>query len=135
MSRSADWPTDGDLFPCSEFIGLPAFKGGNLFRQPVEEILDRPPFRLVTGRKVEDVEGCNICLIRHFCGSPCMVEAYRVAQKGAFCHFYEEQARNALRLIADGRHEDFLWVGWDDGAEVSCALIEALRHLQSGPLT
>ncbi len=53
--------SDGDLFPCSEFIGLPAFKGGNLFRQPVEEILDSPPFRLVMGRKVEDVEGCDTC--------------------------------------------------------------------------
>ena len=51
--------SDGDLFPCSEFIGLPAFKGGNLFHQPVEEILDSPPFRLVAGRKVEDVEGCE----------------------------------------------------------------------------
>ena len=45
-----------------------------------------------------------------------------MAQKGAFCHFYEEQVRYALRLIADGRHEDFLWDGWDDGAEVSCAI-------------
>ncbi len=118
--------TDGDLFPCSEFIGLPAFKGGNLFRQPVEEILDSPAFRLVTGRKVEDVEGCDTCLIRHFCGSPCPAEAQEMnggmAQKGAFCQFYEEQVRYALRLIADARHEDFLWEGWDEGAEVSCAI-------------
>ena len=69
---------NGDLFPCSEFIGLPAFNGGNLFRQPVEEILDSPPFRLVTGRKVEDVAGCDTCLIRHFCGSPCPAEAHEM---------------------------------------------------------
>jgi uncharacterized protein len=117
---------NGDLFPCSEFIGLPAFNGGNMFRQPVEEILDSPPFRLVTGRKVEDVAGCDACLIRHFCGSPCPAEAHEMnggmEQKGAFCHFYEEQVRYALRLIADGRDEDFLWEGWDDGTEVICAV-------------
>ncbi len=118
--------TNGDLFPCSEFIGLPAFNGGNLFRQPIDEILDSPPFRLVSGRKVEDVAGCDTCLIRHFCGSPCPAEAHEMnggmQQKGAFCRFYEEQVRYALRLIADGRHEDFLWDGWDSGTEVSCAI-------------
>jgi uncharacterized protein len=115
---------NGDLFPCSEFIGLPAFKGGNLFREPVEEVLDSPPFRLVAGRKVEDIPGCDSCLIRHFCGSPCPAEAHEMnggmKEKGAFCQFYEEQVRYALRLIADRRHEDFLWQGWDEGAEVSC---------------
>ena len=32
---------------------------------------------------------------------------------GAFCELYEEQVRYALRLIADGRYEAFLWEGWD----------------------
>lgn len=117
---------DGNLFPCSEFIGLPSFSGGNLFRQPVAEILESPAFRLVTGRKVEDIPGCAQCPIRHFCGSPCPAEAHEMNggmdQKGAFCHFYEEQVRYALRLIADGRHQDFLWDGWDEGTEVACAI-------------
>ncbi len=117
---------NGDVFPCSEFIGLPAFNGGNLFRQPIEEILDSPPFRAVSGRKVEDVPGCDACLIRHFCGSPCPAEAHEMnggmQEKGAFCQFYEEQVRFALRLIAGGLHEDFLWDGWDNGTEVSCAI-------------
>ncbi len=118
--------TNGDLFPCSEFIGVPEFNGGNLFTQPIEEVLDSAPFRLVTGRKVEDIEGCDTCVIRHFCGSPCPAEAHEMnggmKQKGAFCRFYEEQVRYALRLIADGRHEDFLWDGWDAGTEVACAI-------------
>ena len=36
---------------------------------------------------------------------------------GAFCEFYERQVRYALRLIADGRAEDFLWDGWDKDTE------------------
>ncbi|MBY0431113.1 MAG: peptide-modifying radical SAM enzyme CbpB, partial [Rhodospirillales bacterium] len=46
---------NGDLFPCSEFIGLPTFNGGNLFRDDIDAVLDSPAFKLVTGRKVEDV--------------------------------------------------------------------------------
>ena len=109
--------TNGDLFPCSEFIGLPEFKGGNLFRNDIEKVLESKPFKKVTGRKVEDIEPCNRCAIRHFCGSPCPAEAHEMNggmdKTGAFCEFYEEQARYALRLIADNKHKAFLWDGWD----------------------
>jgi len=33
---------------------------------------------------------------------------------GAFCDLYEEQVRYALRLIADGKEDAFLWDGWDN---------------------
>ncbi len=110
---------DGDLFPCSEFIGLPEFKGGNLFQEPVGRALASEPFARVTGRRVEDIEPCRRCAVRHFCGSPCPAEAHEMhggmKQRGAFCELYEEQVRYALRLIADGRAGDFLWDGWDRG--------------------
>lgn len=112
---------NGDLFPCSEFIGLPAFKGGNVFRDDVETVLASPAFRTVAGRKVEDIEPCRRCAIRHFCGSPCPAEAHEanggMDRTGSFCEFYEEQTRYAMRLIADGRHEAFLWDGWDTGTQ------------------
>jgi uncharacterized protein len=109
---------NGDMFPCSEFIGLPAFKGGNLFKDEIAEVLQTEAFRKVTERKVEDVSPCNRCAIRHFCGSPCPAEAHEMngsmCRTGAFCEFYEEQVRYALRLIADGKLNDYLWDGWDD---------------------
>jgi len=112
---------NGDMFPCSEFIGLPHFRGGNLFADSIEEVLKSPAFAMVTGRKVEDVEPCNRCAIRHFCGSPCPAEAIEMngsmQRQGAFCGFYEDQVRYALRLIADERANDFLWDGWDSEAE------------------
>ena len=37
---------------------------------------------------------------------------------GAFCAFYREQVNYALRLIADGKADDYLWSGWDDGTEM-----------------
>jgi uncharacterized protein len=38
-------------------------------------------------------------------------------QPGAFCGLYEERVRYALRAIADGRHNAYLWDGWDRGTE------------------
>ncbi len=108
---------DGGLFPCSEFIGLPDYSGGNLFTDNLDEVLVSPAFSRVTGRKVEDIESCRSCAIRHFCGSPCPAEAQEMNggmdKRGAFCAFYEEQVRYAFRLLADQKADDFLFDGWD----------------------
>lgn len=116
---------DGDLFPCSEFIGLPSFNGGNLFTQTIEEILAGAPFQKVVGRKVEDISGCNTCAIRHFCGSPCPAEAHElngnIATQGGFCAFYKEQAAYAFRLIANGKENSYLWDGWDSSMKQTFA--------------
>jgi uncharacterized protein len=113
----------GDLFPCSEFIGIKKFKGGNIFRKDIQSILETMPFKTVTGRRIENIESCYRCAIRHFCGAPCPAEAWAmngsIETRGAFCELYEEQVRYALRLIADGKEESFLWDGWDKATSVS----------------
>ncbi len=117
---------NSDLFPCSGLIGLPEFIGGSLSSQPVEKVLDSAPFRLVTGRKVEDIAGCDTCVIRHFCGAPCPAEAHEMngsmKQKGAFCRSYKEQFHYTLRLIADGCHQDFPWDDCNEGTATTCAI-------------
>jgi uncharacterized protein len=98
-------------------LGLPEFSGGNIFSGDIEAALVTEPFKAVTGRKVEDIEPCKRCAVRHFCGSPCPAEAKEMNggfnKTGAFCELYEEQVRYALRLIADGKADDFMWAGWD----------------------
>lgn len=107
----------GDLFPCSEFIGLPEFCGGNLFKGEIEKAIENAAFRRVTSRNVEDIEPCSRCAVRHFCGSPCPAEAYTMNggmnRRGSFCGLYEEQIRYAFRQIADGKEEAYLWDNWD----------------------
>lgn len=114
---------NGDMFPCSEFIGLPSFKGGNLFTDEIGDVLASPAFVSVISRKVEDIEPCRRCAIRHFCGSPCPAEAVEMNgamdRPGAFCEFYEEQVRYAFRIIADGEEEAFLREGWDKGVKTT----------------
>jgi uncharacterized protein len=108
---------EGDVYPCSEFIGLPGFKGGNLFEDELPAILASDPFKMVTGRKVENITPCSRCAIRHFCGAPCPAEAYQahgsMEGRGAFCEFYEHQVRYAMRLIADKVESAYLWDNWD----------------------
>lgn len=117
---------DGSLFPCSEFIGLPQFNGGNLFEQSMESVLASPAFRQVTERNIDDFAPCGSCAIRPFCGSPCPAEAAEMNggmdQTGAFCDFYKAQTAYAFRLIADGIADDYLWDGWDDGVATSLDL-------------
>ncbi len=109
----------GDLFPCSEFIGLKKFKGGNLFKDDINKTLESEAFKRVTGRRIENIQPCSHCALRHFCGSPCPAEAHEMhgsmEKPGAFCELYEEQVRYAFRLIADGKEEAFLWDSWDRG--------------------
>ena len=117
---------NGDMFPCSEFIGLTRFRAGNLFEDDISRLMYSEQFRLVTGRTVEDIEPCRRCAIRHFCGSPCPAEAYEMnggmERTGAFCEFYEEQVRYAFRVIADGKADVYLWDGWDKGMKDTFAM-------------
>ena len=115
---------DGNLYPCSEFIGLPRFNGGNLFDAGgVDAALKSEAFSIVTARDVDTFAPCNDCAIRHFCGSPCPAEAHEMNggmdKIGAFCEFYKAQVSYAMRLIADGKASDFLWDGWDEGTETT----------------
>ena len=60
---------DSNLYPGSEFIGLPDFNGGNLFDAGgVETALKSDAFKFVTTRDVDTFSPCNDCAIRHFCG-------------------------------------------------------------------
>ncbi len=117
---------DGDLFPCSEFIGLDEFRGGNLFEDEMKDVLVSPAFRRVTERRIENFEPCRSCAIRHFCGAPCPAEVRSdgaaLNGRGAFCEFYKEQARYAFRAIADNRHEAYLWEDWAEGTRITFAL-------------
>jgi len=115
---------DGGLYPCSEFIGLPRFNGGNLLAEGgVEAALTSEAFRPVIERNVDKFSPCGDCAIRHFCGSPCPAEAAEMNggmdKIGAFCEFYKEQVNYAMRLIADGKADDYLWNGWDEGTETT----------------
>jgi len=111
----------GEVAPCSEFLGLPEFHGGNLFESSVQDLLATPAFTRVTSRVVEQLEPCRRCAVRHFCGAPCPAEVQAINGSlnapAPLCDFYAAQARYAFKSIADGRLDALLWDGWKDGLE------------------
>jgi uncharacterized protein len=111
----------GEVAPCSEFLGLPEFHGGNLWERSVPELLATRPFKEVTTRVVEGFAPCHRCAVRHFCGAPCPAEVYAIHGKlsapAPLCDFYAAQARYAFRVIAQGRLDAYLWEGWQDDLE------------------
>jgi uncharacterized protein len=38
---------------------------------------------------------------------------------GAFCELYEDQVRYALRQIAEGEENNYLWDNWDSNTSTS----------------
>lgn len=113
--------SQGDVFPCSEFIGFPEYKGGNLFVDQFSSILSSKAFLEITRRKIEAIVPCGDCAIRHFCGAPCPAEikaiSGNVSAPSPYCEFYEEQIRYAFRVIAQGREHAYLWDGWNEETE------------------
>lgn len=114
---------NGDVSPCSEFIGFSEFNGGNLYQEDLHSILKTKPFKDVTDRRVENIVPCRNCVIRHYCGAPCPAEVKMVSgflnAPSPYCEFYEEQVRYAFRVIASGREEAYLWDGWKDETEIT----------------
>jgi uncharacterized protein len=112
---------NGGIFPCSEFIGFPEFQGGNLFQRNLDAVLKSRPLEAVRTRKVETIDPCSTCAIRHFCGAPCPAEVKVVTgtlnAPSPYCEFYEEQVRYAFRVIAQGREDAYLWDGWQEETE------------------
>lgn len=102
-------------------VALPRFKGGSVFDDGIEAALASAAFRQVVERDADHIAQCQDCPIRHFCGAPCPAEAFELnggaEHVGAFCDFYKEQVNYALRLIANGKANDYLWDGWDDGTQ------------------
>ena len=114
---------DGEVVPCSEFIGMNEFSGGNIFHDDPADILASKPFQEVTNRKVEKILPCAGCAIRHFCGAPCPAEIYKVSGSvnapSPYCSFFEEQVRHALRIIAQQKEDAYLWDSWQTETEMS----------------
>ncbi|RZN38538.1 MAG: peptide-modifying radical SAM enzyme CbpB [Methanophagales archaeon ANME-1-THS] len=103
---------DGDVFPCGEFIGIEEFRGGNIFRNFIPDIMNSDSFGRVRNRIVEKIEHCNSCAFRNICGAPCPAEVYTMQgnfyNPSPYCEFYEELIRFAFKIIAEDKVKYFL---------------------------
>lgn len=66
----------GDLYPCHRFIGIDAFKMGN-----IDDGLDMAAYRMYAGLYVDNRPGCSACWARYFCGGGCAHESITYADE------------------------------------------------------
>ncbi|MEK6527860.1 MAG: peptide-modifying radical SAM enzyme CbpB [Nitrospirota bacterium] len=101
----------GDMIPCGEFIGLREFRGGNIFKDSIDQAMASEPFKKMRSRIVEDIAECDLCTFRNICGAPCPAELHafgNMHKKAVFCEFYKEIINYAFKLIAEGKEKYLL---------------------------
>ena len=99
--------SDGSIYPCSEFLGLEAWKSGSVFSpRGVERAVRSPQLAAVRSRWAESIPTCSSCALRNICGAPCPGEVFAekggIMNKSPYCSFYEAIIRHAFQLIGRG---------------------------------
>lgn len=100
---------DGTLYPCFRFVGVGAFRLGDLESGPDPEAAAR--FRRGAGRPYEEREACRSCPAAPLCGGPCFACAELLGPgEGAplprHCDYVRADARAALRLVRSLHRRD-----------------------------
>lgn len=68
--------SDGDVYPCDEFVGREEFRCGNIFRDSVRDILNSSVCTSLRARSVEVIDECRHCTYRQICGANCPAAVY-----------------------------------------------------------
>ena len=70
--------SNGDVYPCPLFQGLPEFMAGNIREKPFLEIWKNAPIlKELRSLHVDTMnEKCSKCDVRYFCGGGCRADAY-----------------------------------------------------------
>lgn len=68
--------SEGDVFPCSEFVAFPEFRLGNILKHSIEDLLMRGPAIKLRSRRVEEITDCCSCPYGLICGANCPASVY-----------------------------------------------------------
>lgn len=98
----------GDFYPCFRFIGIEAFRLGNLSEGLEPVALEE--FRQQTGRPYERRDDCRDCWAAPICGGPCFAEAALMGNNGRplalHCEYVRANAEAAIALVQGLRRRD-----------------------------
>lgn len=93
----------GDVFPCSEFIGFPEFKLGNILTDRVESLLMADVATRLRSRRVEEIAECLACPYGLICGANCPASVYflhrDLGRPSPYCKFKTALIDEVLYLI------------------------------------
>jgi uncharacterized protein len=118
----------GEVFPCSEFIGLSEYRSGSLLSQQVGDCLADPAMERVRQRRVESIAACCDCEFMNICGAPCPAEIVSLSGSmfapSPYCVFFKGLIRYAFASVAQGRWRHFI----SDGELETLELVYGQEH-------
>jgi uncharacterized protein len=98
--------SNGDVYPCSEFIQFKEFRCGNIFKDTVSEILNSEACNTLRCRKVDVIDECKSCAYRYICGANCPASVYglygHMLKKTPYCTFQKEIISYIFEKISEG---------------------------------
>jgi uncharacterized protein len=94
--------SDGSIYPCGKFAGLPGFKLGNVNEQPLSEILECAAYKSFLALRVDLPSRCQVCKWSKVCNNGCSYERYlgngQFAEYTPFC-----QTWNGMYEYVEGK--------------------------------
>jgi len=98
--------SNGDVYPCSEFLQFKEFRCGNIFKDSVANILSSEACKMLRCRTVDMINGCNSCAYRQICGANCPASVYGLYRtmyaKAPYCAYKKEIINHIFKKIAEG---------------------------------
>jgi uncharacterized protein len=96
---------DGDIFPCTHFVGMPEFKMGDTTRQEIDRMLQA---ELLEATRIGNLP-CNECSVKHLCGGGCRgcsqyVHA-DIFREDDYCEARREIAYAVIQQLAESWQE------------------------------
>ncbi len=97
--------SNGDVYPCSEFVQFSEFRCGNIFRDSIRSIINSRPAEMLRNRNVENIPRCRNCPFKYICGANCPVPLwyrYRdIFRPSIYCRFMFEIIKYILSKIIE----------------------------------
>jgi uncharacterized protein len=97
--------SNGDVYPCSEFITSKEFCVGNIIKEDLEKILNSDLCQLLRKRSVRVIPRCNECVYRYICCGNCPYSSYfcsgNFLSPPLYCEFYQEIITFLFELLED----------------------------------
>lgn len=85
---------NGDVYPCSGFVGSPQFCIGNIFNSDFRYILNSSVCRHLRARETSKIKYCKDCIYRKICGANCPIALQflhgDMYMKSFYCKFYKK---------------------------------------------
>jgi uncharacterized protein len=95
--------SDGGVYPCGRFDGIPSFIFGNIVRDTIEDIFNHP-LRKLLKQRMSFLKECHRCNYKEICYGGCMNNAYNagnIMEKDNYCNAYKKIFNHILKSIKD----------------------------------